>query len=768
MQTYVYEIDNNNIKDIIDLESLEKIKKADTVFIQLFSGKTFEETQTLLLELQTLFPDALIITASTDGEICQEKILTHSYVLSISTFSHTHLKVAFSQNPDSFSAGKELAQELVTDNTKLLLSFANGILYNGDEFIEGISSINTKVMVAGGLTGDNAKFTKCFVGIDDTLYDNGAVGVSFNSDVLKVNSLYNFGWKTIGLKHTITKSTKNRVYTIDNMSAMDFYRKYLGESITNELPKTGIEFPLLIETDGFQTARAVIAKHEDGSLSFAGNIPENEEVYLGIGEINTILTTPVEEIERLNVESFFIYSCMARRRFIPDLIYQEIKPFATIAPTSGFFTYGEFYTKTKAQFLNQTLTAVALSESDKPKEKILCQHTLPKKNSTYTAMMHIINVTSKELHEQTLLQEKMSDELAAKNRTLEVIQELSNLGSWELDMETMEVSWSDTSYKIHNMDPREKPPSYMEFINMVLPEDRKKFISIYEKLQDGKIHSIEIKVKRNDNKILTLLESGKLIYHKGKPFKIVGTTLDITDIKMQDTIMMQQSKAAQMGEMINMIAHQWRQPLNAISSAVIKLNMQNKMDILTKEEINKTSRFIEDMTQQMSQTINDFMNFTKPVHKKELINFNQIFEDIFKIIGTQLKNHNITVDIDIQEDVIIYTYRQEIEHILMNLITNARDALEELGDHEKKISIQIYTKNYLCVIKIMDNAGGIDENIIDRIFDPYFTTKDSNKGTGLGLYMSKKILQEYLDGDIFVRNNNNGAEFTIILDKQNE
>jgi signal transduction histidine kinase len=382
--------------------------------------------------------------------------------------------------------------------------------------------------------------------------------------------------------------------------------------------------------------------------------------------------------------------------------------------------------------------------------------------------MHIIDVTSKELHQQTRLQEKISNELIAKNNTLEIIQEMSNLGSWELDLTTMKISWSKISYKIYNIDLQEDPPSYLDFINLILPEDREKLINVHKSLDDGKIHSIEIKIRRNDNKVLTLLESGKLVFEDGEPIKIVGTTLDITELRMQDAILIQQSKSAQMGEMINMIAHQWRQPLNAISSAVIKLNLQSEMDILTKQEINETTKFIEDMTQKMSQTINDFMNFTKPNNKKELISFNVVFEDIFNIIGTQLRNHNITVSIDIQNEATIFTYKKELEHILINIITNARDALEELDDKNKYIDIKVVTKSYLCIIKISDNGGGIDDDIIDRVFNPYFTTKDSNKGTGLGLYMSKKLLQEHLAGDIFVQNKNNGAEFTIILDKNDE
>lgn len=106
--------------------------------------------------------------------------------------------------------------------------------------------------------------------MNEVLYDKGAVGISLNSDTLIVSNFYNFGWNAIGVKHKITKAVKNRLYTIDNITAVDFYRKYLGESVANELPKTGIEFPLIIDTNGFKKARAVTARHEDGSLSFAG------------------------------------------------------------------------------------------------------------------------------------------------------------------------------------------------------------------------------------------------------------------------------------------------------------------------------------------------------------------------------------------------------------------------------------------------------------------------------------------------------------------
>ncbi len=459
---------------------------------------------------------------------------------------------------------------------------------------------------------------------------------------------------------------------------------------------------------------------------------------------------------------------MARRRFIPELISKEIIPFSNSASTSGFFTYGEFYTDKKPQLLNQTLTAVALSESDTTMKQIKNKAKKPiKENRTFQALTNIINATSKELNKQTVLQEKISNELTAKTNTLNLIQEIANIGSWELDLKTMQMTWSDISCKMFNIE-KNSPPTYTEFLEMVLPEDRVRLLKVKDSLNNEDIQSIEIRAKRNDGKVLTLVESGKLVFDNNKPIKIVGTTLDITEIKIQNHILMQQSKSAQMGEMISMIAHQWRQPLNAISAVAIKLNMLSEMDLITKDEIKKTTDFIEDMTQKMSQTINDFMDFTKPTNTKELVDFDTLLDNIFNIIGTQLANHNIDVEINIEPKISLYTYKKELEHVIINILTNTRDALMESIQEHKKIKIKISSLHSLCIIEISDNAGGIKEDIIDRIFDPYFTTKETNKGTGLGLYMSRKIVQEHLRGDIYAGNINDGAKFIIKVETYSE
>jgi len=239
----------------------------------------------------------------------------------------------------------------------------------------------------------------------------------------------------------------------------------------------------------------------------------------------------------------------------------------------------------------------------------------------------------------------------------------------------------------------------------------------------------------------------------------------IKSLEHRDKQLMQQAPFAQMGEMINMIAHQWRQPLNAISAASISLSLKEEVGVLTPEELTKTTDFIQEMTQKMSKTINDFMNLSKPNREKLPCNLYTLFRDVEHLIDAQLEARGIKLIIicnDTDKEVI--TYKKELEHILINLLTNARDAFEKKDIEEKTITISVKQTKEHCSIFIADNAGGIPKKIIGKVFEPYFTTKEQGKGTGLGLYMNRKILQDVLGGDISVENRNNGALFCINLD----
>lgn len=235
----------------------------------------------------------------------------------------------------------------------------------------------------------------------------------------------------------------------------------------------------------------------------------------------------------------------------------------------------------------------------------------------------------------------------------------------------------------------------------------------------------------------------------------------------QTKLLFQQAKYAQMGEMLSMIAHQWRQPLNAVSSAAINLKMDVELDSVNEENIVEQASFIEQQASKMSQTINDFMNFFKPEKEKEKFTLMEIINEIKKIIGAQLKTRNIVFESNISKDIALYGYKNEFEHVLLNIYANARDAFNENENEKKIISTTITETREQAIIDIEDNAGGIPTDIIEKVFNPYFTTKLESHGTGIGLYMSKMIVEKNFAGTIQVKNRENGALFTVSIPLKN-
>jgi len=232
----------------------------------------------------------------------------------------------------------------------------------------------------------------------------------------------------------------------------------------------------------------------------------------------------------------------------------------------------------------------------------------------------------------------------------------------------------------------------------------------------------------------------------------------------KDQIMIQYAKQAQMGEMMSMIAHQWRQPLNAISATSINLSLLDSMNMLKSEKLQEDSTFIQKQCQKMSQTINTFMNFVKPNENESEFNISETIDQIMMILGTQFKNHTIDINIEIIDNISLTGYADLLEQVIINILSNARDAFEEQKDNSNKhINITVLKKDDVPVVMIEDNAGGIPKDIQDKIFNPYFTTKEQGKGTGIGLYMSLDIIKKSFYGDIIYHEVDGGSKFEIVL-----
>lgn len=640
-----------------DLENYiikNSIVNEKNLLVQVFTGVCdINFIQELLDTLKLLIPHVKIIGTTTDGEIIENKTYENTTVLSFSFFETTEVIThGIRVQKDSYQTANSLINLFDTSKkAKVAISFADGLNVNGDEFIRAFNSYDSSLVLAGGLAADNTQFKQTIVFTQDDIFIDGVVVSLLYSETLKVSTKASFGWESIGKTMTITKSHQNIVYEIDGVSCVDIYTKYLGLDIANRLPETGIEFPLIIQKDALRIPRAVVGNNNDGSLTFAGNLNVGDKVTFGYGNIDAIVeygNSIYRDVNIKNSESIFVYSCMARKALLQENIEEELTPLSYVSSVSGFFTYGEFFSDTDKEFLNQTMTILSLSENVGTKSinfKILDMHTHKNKNnSTLKALSNLIAQTSIELEEiNSSLKSKVEEEVA-KNR-----------------------------------------------------------------------------------------------------------------VKNQQ--MMQQSRLAQMGEMISMIAHQWRQPLSSISATSGAISLKATRGKLNDKEAFELSEKITEYAQHLSITIDDFRNFFKSNKEKKEVTYKELLRAVFNIVEGSMIKENIELITRGDSSEIFSTYPSEIKQVILNLIKNAEDVLLERNILNPQIVIELDGNS----LSVCDNAGGISKETIEKIFDPYFSTKLEKDGTGLGLYMSKIIIQEHCKGKLSVSNNEKGAVFKIML-----
>ncbi|RXJ93323.1 hypothetical protein CRV00_11760 [Malaciobacter molluscorum] len=289
-------------------------------------------------------------------------------------------------------------------------------------------------------------------------------------------------------------------------------------------------------------------------------------------------------------------------------------------------------------------------------------------------------------------------------------------------------------------------------------------------LQKGILKTVE-EIELDNNNILyyEIIRVKIPYYYFMKNTFLLGIAIDITQIKelndklnervehevssriKTEQLLAQQSKMALMGEMIGNIAHQWRQPLSNITTISTGLNLQKEMDILNDDQLHKGLMQINESAQYLSQTIDDFRNFFKPYKLKTNFTIDYIVKKALKLVSTQFKDRNIQIIKQI-EDIKLNNLENEFTQVILNLLNNARDELTSLSLDKKLIFIESKIKDKKLIFEIKDNAGGIEENIQDKIFDAYFTTKQSDQGTGIGLYMSKEIIEKHMGGKLSFKN----------------
>ncbi len=280
-------------------------------------------------------------------------------------------------------------------------------------------------------------------------------------------------------------------------------------------------------------------------------------------------------------------------------------------------------------------------------------------------------------------------------------------------------------------------------------------IAISQKIDDI-MKSYEDKVRTNANELENLNQS---LEKKVKE--------EIEKNREKEQLLVQKSKFIALGEMISNIAHQWRQPLSELSSILMFIKFKYSIDALDKETMDKKSKEADRVLEYMSHTIDDFRNFFMPKKEKEEFYLSEAVKIVMSIISSALANYNIKIDIQIDEKIKITTYLNEYKQVLLNILSNAKDILIEKNIQNPQIKIHALEDENYVVLYIEDNGGGVLVEPKGKIFEPYFTTKEDSNGTGIGLYMSKIIVEKNMKGRLRVKNIKDGAQFAIYIPKYN-
>ncbi len=238
---------------------------------------------------------------------------------------------------------------------------------------------------------------------------------------------------------------------------------------------------------------------------------------------------------------------------------------------------------------------------------------------------------------------------------------------------------------------------------------------------------------------------------------------EIKERTRQEQLLIQQSKLASMGNMIGNIAHQWRQPLTELNAVLMNMQVKKEHDDLSNSTFEKSIEECDVILAHMSNTISDFQNFFQPSKEKTKFSLKQECQNATFIIESSLKYNNIDLQIYIEQESKVMGYPREFAQAILNILSNAKDVLIERNIEKPYIKLTLQRGSKFALIKIEDNAKGIKNDILDRVFEPYFTTKHAKQGTGIGLYMSKIIIEENMHGYINASNTQKGALFTIKL-----
>ena len=401
--------------DLLEVKQRFPNHPAEQTLIQVFSGQIEKhQIETLLNELKHAFQETPIIGTTTAGEIFDSQISDNTIVINISFFDSTTVQTTLvERNNDLGLMGKSLARDLAATKPQAAIVFScslkDGRTIDVSPILNALYQELPQTIIAGGQAGDNGNGVISYVFNEQGIVEYGAVAASLSGTYLSVNNSYNLSWVPIGKKLTINKAKGSRIYSIDEQSPLDLYHHYLGQEVVDGLPLTAADFPLVMERDGILMAMHPLGVNDDGSFDYIHSFHPGEQVQFGFchsGLLQLAAKKTFEELNKHPVQATFIYSCVSRKWILDRDISVEIAPIANLAPTAGFFAYGEYFTHPlgKCLLFSQTMTILTLAELDDAAISTVVNEVKPfivdeesKQIKTLRALHRLVETSAKEI-----------------------------------------------------------------------------------------------------------------------------------------------------------------------------------------------------------------------------------------------------------------------------------------------------------------------------------------------------------------------------------
>jgi C4-dicarboxylate-specific signal transduction histidine kinase len=369
--------------------------------------------------------------------------------------------------------------------------------------------------------------------------------------------------------------------------------------------------------------------------------------------------------------------------------------------------------------------------------------------------------------------------LAGSDRTLDRkellfdrVQRMAKIGIWELDIRQNRLAWSEEVFRIFEIMPERFEPSYDFLISVIHPEDREAFNAAYlYSLEIKAPFTLEHRLLMPDGRIKYLREECETAFDaRGKPVTSYGTVQDITALKTMEAekeaqrqMLLQQNRLAQMGKMIDTIVHQWKQPLYQINSILPALERDYTLRTLSAEQLGARLDEIEMLTTHLAHTVESFRHFFHPRDSGTKFNVSEAVKGALALVKSEMDQLKVSCEFQSKERYEAVGNKEEFMQALLSIFYNAAECFKHRHIVDPKLRIDLYPSERGFDIAISDNAGGIPDQSIDKIFDLYFTTKINGHGTGLGLYIAKMLIEKSMHGTITAHNGEEGAVFAISL-----